>query len=149
MWKVLSEYAARFGICNWIMAFGVVILLAAIIYRAVLYRRRPKGEQELVMDIRGNKLTGSKDEEVDIKTVKAIIAYMSDMDDGYKLLLECQGARFPEIIVDEPSRGRIRAFVRRYQRADMMQEIAVYIFATCLLVYTISWFLFLMTANPR
>ena len=147
MWKVLFEYAARFGICNWIMAFGVVILLAAIIYRAVLYRRRPKGEQELVMDIRGNKLTGSKDEEVDIKTVKAIIAYMSDMDGGYKLLLECQGARFPEIIVDEPSRGRIRAFVRKYQRADLIQEIAVYIFATCLLVYTMSWFLFLMTAK--
>lgn len=125
---------------------AVLFYLGVLIFRAFLMRGAKKDE-ELVLEAVANCLGYDKGQAKGLRIVRYLLD--DNRDDGFAVLLESGDLiKIPRIVDGaHPMRDASKAiniYLRKYEKADATNRVAIFILGSCLLAFTVSLTIYCM-----
>lgn len=138
---IITEHYARFPAISWIMISGIILLAFVFICRAIVYGQKDKERRRVIRAIKKQE-KGNRGGFKSINYVTTVIEGDGKNEEDYFLVEYNDGffGKAPPYLVD-----LFNYYSRIGHYADCALRIVLYIATTCLMLYVISWLVFLGT----
>ena len=131
----ISSHWHNFWFISAPAAASFLFLVGTLLYKAYLGSRREEDESSALVAVAHN-------EAVNGRTPKSLVVarnlFGSQEPDG--VLVKYDNNRYELLEPKSASMSAVRYYHAKYEHANAAATIAIYAFATCMIAYVISWF---------